>query len=484
MESTSHKKFASRHPLDVIREKIESYHRDRNTVPGSTHRKKEKLPLCDCHPADGKNELRQLKRFWNLHLGMSEHESVSVEDTAKLIIKGDLYEGMKGGYSDLKQYTHTLNNLTKSVSEHGHNLARFTISERYNSETTHGGTTFKIVIRGFYTRAACSYTDSFDGEYQVCCIIRESASIVDIYLMNVNFWSYQLYESHHVLVQSLEIDTERPSINSDGQRSTLVLSRQNAHCEFDDDYWLNDTKFGWKNVHKDKTYEAMDTYDFEKCMNIRYDNTVTVIGDGHARMVFYYIHAGIRNHFFDIDIHDNVIIARNDTYHRSTYAKVLADQLTTIYEGAKHKIEIHPQSEKIPRKLLIVDVGSWDLTFTSSAQFIVDFMKVLKRLKLLKEQNLYEIVWQTLPTRPHDVEHAIGRNINTYIIGAVTNWMVLKLIDLEIPVVNLWRLAFPFEDTVTTCGEHYLCRTGKTFYGSVGVEGAQAIIRAACLRRR
>ena len=447
--------------------------------------KQESSRLCDCVPNDGTTELQQLKHFWNIHIGASEEDSLTVDKIAMLVNQSDLYDIMakKKPTTDITQYKYILSDVTKIKNVHGHILLKFAISERYAGSITHGGATFKIMVYGTYTKSSCSYTDTFNGEYKICCVLRESKNTIDVYLMNVNYLSYQLHDSHHLLLQTINVDGEKPVVKSNGKLATPVLDRQSSECFFDDDFWMQTPGSGWwSHVEHDTMQTYMTKEEVDSCLSTKYQSSMSFLGDGNIRMLFNYIHAGIRGYYSDIKIDEHLIVATNDTYLKSTYVHVLTEQLDKIYDKTQKVIDNSLERTVVDKKLMVLNSGTWDLNYRDSANFMVDFSELLDVLIRLKRQGAYEIIWQNLPTIPHGAPQEIhARNINSYIIGAINAWIKPKLLFLDIPVIDYWRFAYPLEDSDSTCGLRYLCQTDGVFSGYIGTEAAQAILRKACL---
>ena len=470
---------------------VRVYHSPQEVVNSSDHQNESQpvpavLPLCECAPNDGSVELFQLKHLWNMHIGSSKDGAIPMNTLARLVVKSNFYGSASGSQSDVRFYDYSFTKVQYMKNEFGLIVASFSIFERYEGDYTHGGATFKINILGTYTVASCSYKDQFDGGYKVCCILREKQSTIEVYLMNSNFLSYQLYDSHHKLLTSLNVTNTNPIIDHSGKMVSTDSAHETKSCILDEDFWLVSKEHGWRYVRNGQTTKLMSKHGMDLCLAQNYSSSMVVSGDSHLRAVFYYIHSGVRGYNTDIKLSakstdpDFIMHATNDTFQSSTFASMVAQHLRDIYENTKLKMMKLKPNEIFPKKLMLLNSGSWDLAFKSSAQFLVDFEEVMDVIILLKKQNAYEIIWQSIPTWPHSMEHTLGRHVNSYIIGAVNAWVEWQLKEIGIPVINMWRMAMPFEDTNVACGCHYLCQGKNDFYGHVGIYSAQEIMKAAC----
>ena len=476
--------------LRAIIKNIEHFH-----LQPKRHSQNMNQQMCDCVPEDGVRELKQLHRFWMNHeknATADEKRTMTTEDLAFSIRNSYLYDMLSKNPNSYPKYSHSVGSVTMNSNTHGYGIASFVITERFGQESGHGGSTFKIIISGIRTRAVCSYDDQFDGQYLACCAVHERYSTIEVYLMNVKFLSYQVDESLHHLISSTEVVNRNPSVERDG---SLVNARYPANagqgddCVFDDYYWLNSSKNGWEIVMNGHIFDPIYRRDAALCISKKYNGTMIVIGDQNVHLTFNYINMGLGSSDQGPNVDSDHIVhhpkaVSNYTYKRSSFISTFLTHLEEVHKEANAEIAILKKTKTtIPRRLLLLDTGIWDITYTTAASFMTQFMDVLSLVQRVKQQGMYEIIWQGMPPWPHDVGLDKGRKFNTYIIGAANAWAEHKLRQMDIPVIDYWRIALPFEDTKTDCElDHYLCRHKGEFQGHVGVAVAQLILRTACYK--
>ena len=129
--------------------------------------------------------------------------------------------------------------------------------------------------------------------------------------------------------------------------------------------------------------------------------------------------------------------------------------------------------------LLVFDSGCHDLAYNDSAIYIKNFHNLFNVLKEVQNTGMFKVIYQNIPPWPHILEHSKDRHLNSYINAATAYWINKQLEELDVSVVNIQRLALPFQDS-SPCEMHFLCREGREHYGSPGMEAAQQLFNIAC----
>ena len=464
--------------------------------------------FCDCPALDGETELDQLRRYWALsgQLTPDEENENSMEELANIAYKLNMYANIqnKSAIGDLVNYNFHVSSPHKAFNKEGYEVMKVYIHERWKEQNTRGGTTFKIIMRGEHARNACGYRDFFNGTYLACCLLRENFNTIDIYVMNVNFLSYQLYYSMHHLIDTFTVESNRPCVATNGEIHSPegfkmfheAIMRKHSEkddiddriieeqCTNDDGYWLKYVgRQSWRYVKNGQYTPHLSTKDVDKCFKEKFSDSVIFVGDSHMRTAFLYVLHDIRR-FRDLgemsneNKEDFVMRAANQTYIRSTYEDTLKERLHSILTNVTERPNDFPENT-----LLVLNSGCWDLAFDSAVDYILEFNGVLELIDELQYTGRFTIVWVEIPPWPHVLEHHFGRHLNSYIIGAVNAWVVDQLRYMGIYTVPMWQYTLAFEDAWTSiCTVHYLCPVDVLeSAGDQGKEVVQDILRYACL---
>ena len=438
--------------------------------------------------------------------------SVSTYTLAKAIGESDFYQVTSNRTSNINEYDYDVKKIGIYTNVDGNQVAMFHVKEYYKLALTQGGATFKVTVRGSHTKSSCSYRDLFTGSYVICCVLHEYQNVVWITLKNVNFLAYRLYYSHNRILGKFTIEGEHPSVDTYGR--IIEDDQFNSHsekvynvrtCYRDRDYWLRNADHDWRYVKDNKLLTHLSRDQVNNCIDNKYNGQLIVNGDSHARFEYFFINTEIRGHPKTRDYQvikektDFLVMIRNSSFHMSTYKHVFLKHLKWLYIN-------HPQSilrmrgsddyssyilqEKYPddlqtndhrKALLMLDSGTWDLAFNNSALYISNFYAIKSVLNDLKEQNKYEMIWQSIPPWAHAMEHNGYRHTNTFMNGAVNSWVAEQLKDVQIPMLNIWKMALPFQDSsVSPCGCHYLCQSEGQWVGYPGAEAAYDFLLTAC----
>ena len=131
-------------------------------------------------------------------------------------------------------------------------------------------------------------------------------------------------------------------------------------------------------------------------------------------------------------------------------------------------------------RLLFFDSGCHDLAFNNTAYYMTHFQRALDNLQIIKNTGKFNIIYQNIPPWPHLLEHSNNRHLNSFMNAATAYWIKTKMDEMDIPVIDIQRLALPFED-MSTCGMHFLCHAfPKEHTGPAGREAAQQALALAC----
>ena len=157
----------------------------------------------------------------------------------------------------------------------------------------------------------------------------------------------------------------------------------------------------------------------------------------------------------------------------------LVGNLNIILEEAEAKVRERGISEP---GLLIFNSGCHDLAHNDSALYISHFKDLIKILKKIQSTGLYHIIYQNIAPWPHFMEHNRDRHLNTFLNAATDHWINEQMTDLGVEVVDIFKLALPFED-MSVCSIHFLCHSEDhqgEHRGVVGRESTQQLIQYAC----
>lgn len=485
-------------------------------IANSQHKEIHHYKYCDCPNLDGRTELEQLRRLWAStgDVPLDEYEpddeesweNKDLEQLAHIAFQSDLYGDIQNRSADkaLNDYSFHVTEPEKAFSSDGFEVMKVFIHERFKGDDTKGGATLKIIMRGIHTRNSCAFRDYFNGTYLVCCTLRENVNTIDIYVMNVNFESFKLYYSLNYLVHSVEVDSNRPFVATNGELHEIdefksfheAIMKHHAEldselnhvieeeCSNDDGYWLRYVgRQSWRYVKNGAYTNHLYIKEIDQCFAERFDNSVIFIGDSHMRTSYLYVLHDLRHFRNQGDMtneatHEFTMTAANQTYIRSTYEDSLHEHLLEILKNVTN----HPRQFK-KKTLLVINSGTWDLAFDNAVDYVIEFKSILEVLDNLMYSNKFTIVWIDIPPWPHELEHHYGRHINSYIAGAVNSWVTDKIRDLGIYSVPMWQYTLPFEDAWTeVCNIHYLCPVDDLeSAGDQGKEVVQDMLRYACI---
>ena len=468
----------------------------------------------------------------------------NMTDLARIIREIGLYSRPRTTDRNIDMYTHIVSPPETKLNVDRQLVARIVITELIDRELSIGGSTFKIITRGRHTRAGCSYRDFFNGTYLACCVLHEEHNDIDLTLVNVNFLTYHMYPGHHKLLQTIHVASNRPAVYPNGdlvihhpvnvvniedpEEAKLLeedvdnyFHPDSIECFADNEFWMDTMLNGWRYVSKGHHTHFLDRFAINRCIDEKYNGHMTATGDSHMRYVFFYINSGIRLIGNDLelltDITDDeaVVKGHGTTYRKSSYLHSLVQQLEKMvtvknplefdasalygkFSNAVIHIKSSPNNAtlehdeetqedikkddkvKKQKELLLISTGIQDLAHNNSAEYILQFPKIFDVLKTLKVDDTYDIFWQAIPAWPTRLETSQEMIINTFLIGAINYWVDSHLQALGIHFVNMWKLSVPFDDSSMTCSWNYLCQSRGNYYGHVGKEAAQALIRAAC----
>ena len=499
---------------------------------------------CECPSVDGSTAFHQLQRYWQSHMTEEQLATAKdMADLAKLISDIGLYSRPRTADRNIDLYTHVISPPETKLNVDRQLVARIIITELIDRELSAGGSTFNIITKGRHTRASCAYRDFFNGTYLACCVLREEHNDIEISLVNVNFLTYHMYPGHHKLLSTTHVASNRPAVYPNGDlvihqpvnvvdienKEEAALLEQDVdnyfhpdsiECLSDNEFWMETMLHGWRYVIKGHHTHFLDKFAINRCLDEKYDGHMTATGDSHMRFVFYYLNSGIRligkelEVLTDIGDEEAVVKGHGATYRKSSYLHYLVQHLermieTTPVEGVlsdpsavyskfsnaiihiktngtmEHEVNAEEETKmeqdlSKQKELLLISTGILDLSHNDSAEYILHFPKIFDVLKRLKDDGKYDIIWQAIPAWPQRLETSQDMVVNSFIIGAINYWVDQHLQSLGIHFVNMWKLALPFGNSNFTCSWNYLCQSHGSYYGHVGKESAQALIRAAC----
>ena len=334
---------------------------------------------------------------------------------------------------------------------------------------------------------------------------------VQFILKNVGFLSYKLFYGQNRVFAKYNIESNNPDVDRTGHplpyRAPHVYNDldHEFECYRDHEYWLKTEEHDWRYVTDNLETRHLSEEFVNTCVDEKYNGQFIVMGDSHLRFEYFYMETHIRGHHKPKDYQvvkeklDFLVMIEKSSFHMSTYKHVFLKHLKWLFLNPPEKIldmrdrndfssylRGNTSSEYVRRPskrkaLLLLDSGTWDVAFNDSAIYIANFHTIKHILHKLKMQGNYEIIWQNIPTWASTMEHNGFRHTNTFINGAVNAWTMKQLTELNIPLVNIWKMALPFQDkSIHPCGCHYLCQDKGKWLGYPGAEAAHTVFRIAC----
>ena len=419
--------------------------------------------------------------------------------------------------NSLKGYSYNVNGAGVGINKQGLFVAKLLVKELHNTHTTSGGATFKTITTGNYSTSACPYQDYFNGSYLICCILREEFNHISIRVKNVNFYSYRMGYSHNKLIGEMTLTSERPLINALGEMTNHTLSKTqlknleaNGHtsCYSDDHFWWREAANGsWRLVIGNEVSHHVNREEFTTCLDEKFGGNLVMVGDVPLEQAFFYLAAGTGKnveqeiHVRDTKIEETMYEIGNMFYHRSTFVDQVDKHLKWFVNNTPSDIEHMHRSHRFieyfygiidvnkteplnrpphESSLMLLDGGLRDVGLDDAAVYIANFYKILKNLEKLKANGTYKLYWQNMFPWPGNVELDNGMHANTFVISAVNAWVALQMKILNIPVIDAWKLAYPFEDDWNPCGYSYLCKQENSWVGHAGIEVVHQFLREAC----
>lgn len=293
-------------------------------------------------------------KAWDIYTNLSADKSgVSLPNDHQLSI-------LKYNYSVLTNYLQ---------SETSTNLLKIIITETYSNMNTEGGSTFRIDLTSQLHRQVCPVKDFFNGTYLSCCLVDTKVITynftVAVSLKMTNFESYQTTFSNNMLLWKL-------IINVLNKRNTSQEHYQNCVNPFDLDlrsgYWLNTMgKHSQKHKPMSNKYVIPDNRypggycmfpylegAIQSCIKEKYNGTTMIIGDSHARFIFYYLIQITTGRLMYRKIKSDITY-KNHQFKWCTYVRLFANCLK-LYLTERLKYPI-----KNTDHVLMLHTGSWDM---------------------------------------------------------------------------------------------------------------------------
>ncbi len=430
--------------------------------------------------------LNQLQRFCGLlteHTGKCE---INLTDLTKLKLVLQVIKTLPNA-ADLLQnrfgYESTVNEIRAGNSSYLE--VRIEEFSKTKGRKTSGGSSFKGVVRGFWTIATCTVVDYFNGTYHLQCPVTEPCVSL---VVNATFPMYTAYYTTtytpfpETLV-SKAICQKHAKYNKETLlRGVHDLVKSRKTCTYSDmqwapgeGYWISKQSITdkdyiqWKWTTK-SCHPRLDPTKsgFEKCYQ-KFSH-IFVAGDSHARFQYYYLldKIGALPSNLPEKLRETKTVG-NLTFLWSSFARTLYDSMHEVHtKFLSNSSMIDINSDK--PILIIMGLGSWDLRFNSYIEFLIDFETFVERFKVLKSSYLWRnvrIIWYTTyPVRElygwesmqnlNQATHEWASPLrNNQEIAALNAWVSKQLRALGVDIFDSYDIIYP-RCQEAVCGDHYL----------------------------
>ncbi len=438
------------------------------------------VPGCYYQPP-GQNELRQLAEYYKQKLpdGVLPHDGLRclLDPYIARIIKElplhDMYGiiNTKTGLSYLTPYIHHFSyEVNESVEKNNNKISRkfgFWIKESYRAQPTAGGSSFDASVMSDYFADKCSLSDYFNGSYFMCCSIQAPCMNVTVTLMYVNFTAFMSYQkltainrviySTNVCLPStntdLSVNAEKTTSNTNvynvsrsgkpyiKNRMGLQISGTNIMRNMDNfgsGLWIRHHE-EWHWIGEGTIYYQPSKTSLGNCLSQFY--SVYMFGDSHIRANYLYML------YILGDLHYIHIVkpvfghVRNIIYQSVTYSVLLANELRKLLDST---VKVRPGK----RDVIIMTAGTWDTSFHTMADYILDIKLVFRAIEQLKWHSRWsnaKLIWMTIPPFPNEETYNSNNNFNR---AAANAYAFPRLQSLGVKVIDSHTILNPFNNVV------------------------------------
>ena len=271
--------------------------------------------------------------------------------------------------------------------------------------------------------------------------------------------------------------------------SILDLSPNNTSCskklssnEADllNHYWLQN-KQGMHWIENGCPVRPLPSEQMRECFTERFHNRITVIGDSHVLYLYYYL----------VHLIDPKAVTQAGKTHKDRFIKSYRYLWTTFAETFHKKIrnlviQLRMTQNKSANgtELIVLHCGSWDLANNGSVSIMSKAQNLIKSIKWLQSKltkyNIKRtIIWQNQPSYPSTGSFKDRYWRNSYVIGAVNNWICNQLSLIDVPCIDAWTITQAWQED-PVCTDHMLCAEKTKFTGVGGMAAAHKLIQHLC----
>ena len=349
----------------------------------------------------------------------------------------------------------------------------FIIEETVGKRHSFGGSNFRIEMRGAYN-ALCTTDDFVNGTYKVVCPVLDACSRITIKWMFINFDAYVMdrLEAIDIVIYKfnwcpMHMEKTKPL----GMCPSSKLGGLNGLWHFNQSWnWIeNGCVVG--NFKRDQ---------MRKCM--KRINAFHFIGDSHLRFIAYYFTYVLRGYLPNPNKPRHQSSREGNIFMWwSTYSNIVADNLIKLSKTKQVKAN----------DVVVISTGSWGVYDRGLESFMKNFKTTLlpSLRNVTEDQNWPKPKLIFLNAHPYPENRDFVRYAgyrNNFAIAAANYWIRLKMLELDVRVIDAFSTVI-FRSNENMCGGvHYICflrnKKSKNMepYGTVGYKVVDIILSNIC----
>ena len=384
-----------------------------------------------CGIIDGQNELSQLKQYRLL------------KQKGKLLKESEIESNSKFQYG--------IYHLS------GGSAVLFTIKETFRNLPTRGGAAFRVELREYIGNdmhlKLCQVTDTFTGNYTICCDPDSQNWNISIFLMYTNYNAYHGVASAQPLLRLLKMFR-----NSSEGRSNVELVKKYRYCDLPPSmegrgHWIQ-RRNKWLWTSDDGCIlKLLTKTQISSCLSKLH--SLTFVGASHMRYNWDYVVT-----FLPKGLNYNQSLPRKhgSSYKQNIYFEVSA-HASGLYETIFKIYQRKSNEELSGNDIIALQTGAWDIYDTGdiSNLILTEFPTFLSKLKKVKYMHGNpRLVIFTPVGYPYRNKHPYRKKRNNYVIAALRALLVQHLRDIRCDFLDVFQVVYPRVDEATPDNHHYM----------------------------
>ena len=407
----------------------------------------EKCKSCDlgynytCGIIDGQNELSQLKKYRMLR------------GKAKILKESEKESNSKFQY-EIYQLS-------------GEGGVLFTIQETFRNLPTVGGACFRVELREYigYNMhlKLCQVSDSFTGNYTICCDPDSQNWNISIFLMYTNYNAYHGVTSAQPLFRLLKMFKR----NSLEVRSNPEWMNKYRYCDLPPTmdgrgHWILRNKTWLWTSDEGCILKSLTETQISSCLLKLH--SLTFIGASHMRYSWDYVVKflpNVSNFNQSLPRKHGSSMKQNIYFESCAHASCLYDTMVKIYNNTKNE-------ELSANDIIAFQTGAWDIHDTRDVKNLIltQFPQFLNKFKQVKHMSgKPRLVLFTPVGYPYRNKQPYRRKRNNYVIAALKALLVQHMREIRCDFLDVFQVVYPRVDDATPDNHHYMAPNYYTTNG-------------------